>query len=212
MISEYRRVERGSADGRSALVADRTSALSCSHRRARGRVLCVLRNMLLLALSITGLSLGLTPAFCQSPAFTTRTPRVNPPAWYAAPPVIHDTVIARGQGRSNDHQVAVDKAVLEARSALADSIDHAWEGLLWDIEEQTGHGHVSMHEPVTLQGSTVRVQKITKRGRTWTAFVLVGLPEESVRSELLRRLNRDRAWYEKIKDAPAVREIETPHP
>jgi hypothetical protein len=143
----------------------------------------------------------------QSSRQSKRVATVITPEWYNDPPSVPDTLIARGKGKSNDQQIAIDKATSEARSSLAHSIDHRWEVLLRTIQEEGGAPLAWTSEPVTLAGSTLRMQKVFKRGRTWTAYVLVGLPEASVRGVLMQRLQRNAQWYEGVRNTNAVRAV-----
>jgi hypothetical protein len=144
----------------------------------------------------------------QSTTQSKRSSGVIAPVWYNDPPSRGDTLIARGKGKSNDQQVAIDKAVMEARSSLARSIDHRWEVLLEEIEKEGGAHLEWTPAPVTLTGSTPILQKVFRRGKTWTAFILVGLPESSVRIVLLERLRRDVKWYEGVRNTEAVQAAE----
>ena len=161
-------------------------------------------------------TIGTSAAFSQSSAPSTkpagRTVSVNAPDWYNHPPSVRDTLIARGKGRSHDEQVAVDKAVAEARSALARSIDHRWKELLRAIAKEAGTHREWTPEPVTLESSVPLFQKAVKRGNTWTAYVIVAMPEGSARTVLHARLHRDAAWYDTVRNTRAVRMFETPTP
>ena len=165
-----------------------------------------------IALCTLGMFLDLAQAPGQSSRQSKRTSGAAAPDWYNDPPSVPDTLIARGKGKSNDQQVAIDKAIFEARSSLAHSIDHRWEILLRAIKEEGGPLLAWTQEPVVLGGSTLRLQKVFKRGRTWTAYVLVALPEGSVRAVLLQRLQRDEQWYEGVRNTSAVRALESPPP
>jgi hypothetical protein len=151
-----------------------------------------------------------TVAQSSSPGKSAGT--TSAPAWYLTPPLVNDTIIARGKARSNDEQVAIDKAVVYARASLAREIDRRWRELLRAIEKESG-GHLAWAPgEVVLKGSTVRDQKVINRGRAWTAYVLVALPEESARAVLLQRLHHDAQWYGKVKDTQAIRGLEQSSP
>jgi len=102
---------------------------------------------------------------------------------------------------------SVDKAVATARSGLAATIDRRWKSCSRDSERRTDCTGAD-RGIVTLEGSTMIMQKTSKRGRIWTAFVLVALPKSSVRTVLAERLHRDAEWYSKVKDTKAVRAFE----
>jgi hypothetical protein len=148
----------------------------------------------------------------QSAKQSRRTTTVKAPDWYNNPPSLRDTLIARGIGKSNDEQVAVDKATLDARSSLAHAIDRRWEELLRAILQEGGPHLEWTPEPVTLAGSTPKQQKLARRGKVWTAYVLVVMPEVSGRAVLLQRLHRDAQWYERVRNTNAVRSLEDTPP
>jgi hypothetical protein len=165
-----------------------------------------------LLLTLLGLSVAFPQTFCQPSTKPKPGASARPPDWYNDPPSAPDTLIARGKGRSRDEQVAIDKAVADARSALARSINHRWQELLGAIEKEGGPHRAWTPEPVTLARSIPMIQKAVKRGATWTAYVLVGLPETSARNILHARLHRDTAWYGAVRNTQAVRTFETPSP
>lgn len=147
-----------------------------------------------------------TPA--ASPGQRGGSGAASPPGWYFDPPSLPDTMIARGRGRSHDEHIAIDKALAEARSVLARTIDRRWKRLLKAIEAEGGERRRGGAEPVILTGSTPLMQTVGKRAAMWTAYVLVGLPESSVHAFLLRRLLADRAWYDAVRANAAVRAFE----
>jgi hypothetical protein len=138
--------------------------------------------------------------------------RVKTPEWYDKVPADDSSLTARGRADSKDQQVAVDKAVASARSGLVEGIDRQWNNLLKAIQNEGVAIPVWTGEAVTLEGSTLKMQKTFKRGRIWTAFVLVRLPQSFVRSVLEERLRRDADWYSRVKDTRAVREWEGTSP
>ena len=170
------------------------------------------RSFRVLVLSLIGITMAFPQTFGQVPGRVKPGASARPPDWYSVPPAPRDTLIARGRGRSHDEQVAVDKAVAEARSALARSIDHRWKELLRSIEREVGVHRKWTPEPVTLASSVPILQKAVKRGNTWTAYVIVAMPEESARAVLQARLHRDATWYETVRNTQAVRMLETPSP
>jgi hypothetical protein len=180
----------------------------CRDHRETGATVGCSFVPLLVALCVMSLVMIPLASNGQSTRSGKRSATVNAPEWYNAPPSVRDTLVARGKGRSNDEQVAIDKAVAQARSALAAAIDHRCEELVRAIEREGGAQRSWTREPVTLEGSTLLQQKIARRGNTWTAFVLVGVPEVSAHSVLHQRLHRDATWYESVRSTQAVRAFE----
>jgi hypothetical protein len=103
------------------------------------------------------LDLDLAPG--QSTKQNKRQSVVIAPVWYTDPPSVQDTLIARGKGKSNDEQVAIDKAVFEARSSLAHTIDQRWERLLRTIQDEGGPDLTWTSEPVTLAAKGVQARQ-----------------------------------------------------
>jgi hypothetical protein len=146
--------------------------------------------------------------FGQTGRLSSRAPRIKAPEWYLKVPSDDSSLVARGRADSKDQQVAVDKAATAARSGLADTLERRWKDLLLAIQKEGAGPPAWTGDSVTLEGSTITTQKTYKRGRIWTAFVLVRLPESSVRSVLVQRLHRDADWYSMVKDTKPVRAFE----
>lgn len=146
--------------------------------------------------------------FGQTGKQMNRPARIKAPEWYDRVPADDSSLVARGSAYSKDQQVAVDKAAATARSRLAATIDLRWKELLQAIRKEGSAAPGWTGETVTLEGSRITLQKTFKRGRIWTAFVLVALPKSSVRSVLVERLHRNAEWYSGVKDTKAVRECE----
>ncbi len=144
----------------------------------------------------------------QSSKQSSRQTSARVPDWYNTMPPDSTHLLARGRGRSTAQQVSIDKAVAAARHALARSVEKRWKTLKRSVEMESGEYYGAEAESVTLTGSIVRQQTATKRGRIWTAYALVAMPEESVRAVLDQRLRRDAEWYEKVKDTEALRGFE----
>jgi hypothetical protein len=137
-----------------------------------------------------------------------RPTRITAPEWYVKVPADDSSLVGRGRADSKDQQVAVDKAATAARSGLAAIVERRWKELLMAIQKEGAGPPAWTGESVTLEGSTITMQKTYKRGRVWTAFVLVCLPKSSVQSVLVQRLRRDADWYSMVKDTKAVRAFE----
>ena len=163
---------------------------------------------LVLTVSGTVIILSSAQVFGQHLKQVNRSQADRAPEWFNTVPPDSGNLIARGKAKSRDRQVAIDKAVAAARLSLAKSVDHRWEELVQAIQKECGSSWERRSEPVTLIGSTLKMQKSTKRGKLWTAFVLVALPEESVSAVMEQRLHRDAQWYSVVRDTRTVRQFE----
>jgi hypothetical protein len=130
--------------------------------------------------------------------------RGTAPEWYMNVPADSGNLLARGTGKSKDEQVAIDKAVVAARSNLMRSVNRKWDSLVRAIEKESGQRSGVKTSSMTLVGSVIQKQSTTKRGKLWTAFVLVSLPQASIRKVLDARLHEDAAWFSRVQHTKAV--------
>ena len=175
--------------------------------RCFGAALAPILSLMLAVMALVTIG-DVAQVFGQTGKPMNRPSRVKAPEWYDKVPADDSTLVVRGRADLKDQQVAVDKAVATARSGLAATIDRRWKELLQEIQKEGLIAPERIEESVTLEGSTMIMQKTSKRGRIWTAFVLVALPKSSVRTVLAERLHRDAEWYSKVKDTKAVRAFE----
>jgi hypothetical protein len=163
----------------------------------------------MVATACAGLCIGYVhDGTAQASRRPARVAAIKTPEWYDKIPSDSAHLVARGTGKSRDQQVAVDKATAAARASLAKSIELQWSRLMAAIQKESGARRSGPTEPVTLLGSTVTQQQIAKRGKIWTAFVLVAVPRESVHTVLVQRLHSNEEWYSSVKHSKAVLEFE----
>jgi hypothetical protein len=167
-----------------------------------------MRAYRVLVMGVMLLSTLSSNAVPQPRAQLNRSGRVKAPVWFDKMPVDDSSVVARGRGESKDRQVALDKAVADARSTLAAMVEVRWKDLLTAIRKEGVAPPTVADKSVTLMGSKSTMQKSVKRGKIWTAFVLVAIPRSSVSTEIVMRLHHDLDWYAKAKGTRAVRELE----
>jgi hypothetical protein len=171
-----------------------------AHRRMRS---------IWLALFVSCLMLCVPHLFGQSTKQGSPVTTVKTPEWFTTVPIDSGHVTARGQGRSRDRQVAYDKAVAEARRRIADMVMRRRKALLLAIETESGSLREKRAEPVTLTGSTPTKQSLIRRGRMWTAYVLMSVTEKSIHESILSWLHNDAGWYGEVKGTKALQEFET---
>jgi len=140
----------------------------------------------------------------KKPASTVKAPK-----WFEVIPKSDQNLVARGRADSKDQQIAVDKAVMAARDSIVFAIETPWKELVRRIREEGITAEEPERGAVTLHGSKIKEQKVSKKKKTWTAFVLVSLPKSSVPSLLLERARSDSQWYTLVKETKAVQDLET---
>lgn len=148
--------------------------------------------------------------FAQADKAKKQTSSVKPPKWFAVIPPDQQNLVARGRAESKDQQVALDKAVMAARDSIVLATEVPWKELVRAIRAEGIHAAEPARGAVTLHGSKIESQKISKRKKVWTAFVLVSLPKSSIPPLLLERVRSDSVWYALVKDTKAVQALETP--
>jgi hypothetical protein len=136
-----------------------------------------------------------------------KAPRVKEPAWYVAPPEDKENLIARGKAEASDTQVAIDEAVFAARGEFARKVDSLWQELLDSLGKEMPNcgAPLQASTEVALAGTKVRQQKTMKRGKTFTAYVVVSWPKASLDAALFARAQEDVEWYNKVKGTMVVR-------
>jgi hypothetical protein len=148
--------------------------------------------------------------FAQSQKSKKQTSSVKPPKWFEVIPQDEQNLVARGRAESKDQQVALDKAVMAARDSIVLATEVPWKELVQSIRAEGIKAAEPARGSVSLHGSKIDSQKISKRKKVWTAFVIVSLPKSSIPSLLLERVRSDSVWYALVKDTKAVQALETP--
>jgi len=153
------------------------------------------------------LVLSFWPAVEATQAQSTKKPsRVKEPAWFAAPPKDTVNLIVRGKAEAPDMQLAIDKAGVAARGDLASKVDSSWQKVIEALgKEMPNCGRPSQASAeVTLTGTKIREQKTVKKGKKYTAYVLISWPNASFDAALLARAKEDAGWYDSVKDAKVI--------
>jgi len=151
-----------------------------------------------------------TPSGVLAQSAKTKKPAssVKPPKWFVVIPQDSLSLVARGRAQSKDQQVAVDKAVAAARDSIVFAAEGPWKELIRGIRQEGIAAEEPERGAVTLHGSKIEQQKVSRRKKTWTAFVLVSLPNSSIPSLLVERARSDSQWYALVRYTRAVQELE----
>ena len=122
------------------------------------------------------------------------------PDWMVDTPEDADYLLGAATSTSDDLQVAVDKATMQARSDIAGQIEARFEGLTRQFEEEVGAtGESELLEQFTqvqqevvsetLRGANARDQKVITDDGRYRAYVLVELPVGQAAEDFLQQLS-----------------------
>ena len=141
------------------------------------------------------------------------------PNWYYNPPRDPNYLFAAKTATSADMQLAVDKAVQDARVDLAAQLEAHVMGLIKKFDEEVGAtndrellGLYSQTSKTvvdrTLVGARVRQQEVFKEGELYRACVLVELPLGPARELLLDQIKSNEILYTRFRASQAFKELE----
>jgi hypothetical protein len=163
---------------------------------------CVLAGLAVLCL------FAVNPVSAQA-SRARKLPPLKFPSWYQTLPKDKDNLLARGMEQGADMQLSIDKAAAVARMALGAQLEAQWLGTLSQARTELPGLRDPQYnkDEAKLTGSSIRFQKAVKRGKLYTAFVLVAWPKSSVREALQARAREDGAWLESAKDSKTVQAL-----
>jgi hypothetical protein len=149
------------------------------------------------------------------PALAQDTPP-TPPSWYSKPKADPQYLLAKASATSKDKQLAIDKALHDARVALGkvvharlDSVRRATEReASLDLEGTERYLKAGEKIAVDLKGSRVRNQKATKKKKSWTAFVVMEVPVGATSDALVREVKDDALLAPTLGPTQAFRALE----
>ena len=140
------------------------------------------------------------------------------PKWYLNPPTDPNYVYAVASGRSQDLQLAVNKAKQEARVDIASQIEAQVMALIKKFDEEVGGGedaellqqYTQTTKTVvdqTLMGVKVKEQKICKEGNLYVAYVLMEYPLYEMNKALLDQIKKQKILYTRFRAAQSFKEL-----
>lgn len=149
-----------------------------------------------IGLTALGLLIG-TPAAGQ--VVKARQKPATAPAWYSRLPNDARVLYAKATATSKDKQLAIDKAVHDARVELGRLVQGRVDSIRRSVEREAGldrdgterFANIGQKISVELKGSRVKNQKQSRKGKTWTAFVVVELPVGAASDALVRAVKDD---------------------
>ena len=143
------------------------------------------------------------------------------PEWYLNIPSADDTIYSSGSARAPDLQLAVDIAIMNAKTTLADRINGKLDSMtksfvakidatdldtsvLNEIEKTSKNVIAS----VDVAGYVVDKSDITQEGTQYRAYVLLAYNSEEATKMMMNRMKRDRMIYSRIRSTEAWKELE----
>ena len=143
------------------------------------------------------------------------------PEWYLNIPSDDDTIYSSGSARAPDLQLAVDIAIMNAKTTLADRINGKLDSMtksfvakigttdldtsvLTEIEKTSKNVIAS----VDVAGYVVDQSDITQEGTQYRAYVLLAYNSEEATKIMMNRMKRDRMIYSRIRSTEAWKELE----
>ena len=179
------------------------------------------------AVALAGCSDKVPPNTAMSKAeYKYRTAQVEEqidsmPKWYTNIPKEEDAVYAVGTAKTPDLQLAVDIAVLSAKTTLADRVDSRIRSQLKTFKAKLGTSDFDSNvaeefEQVTrnlvadadVAGYTIKENVIVQNGTQYRAYVLLEYKNEVANRVIQTRLAKNNALLSKFKSTKAWQELD----
>ena len=143
------------------------------------------------------------------------------PEWYLNIPSADDTIYSSGSARAPDLQLAVDIAVMNAKTTLADRINGKLDSMTKSFVAKIGSDDLdtsvlteiektskNVIASVDVAGYVVDKSDITQEGTQYRAYVLLAYNSEEATKIMMNRMKRDRMIYSRIRSTEAWKELE----
>ena len=143
------------------------------------------------------------------------------PKWYLVPPKEEGSVFAVGSSVTPDLQLAVDLAILQAKTTLADRFQSQLRSQTKSFIAKVGSSDIDSAvlnevERVTknlvadtdVSGYSMEKSAVNSSGNQYRAFVLLKYNDEEASKILLNRLKKDRMLMAKLRSNSAYKELD----
>ena len=143
------------------------------------------------------------------------------PKWYLEPPKEEGSVFAVGSAVTPDLQLAVDLAILQAKTTLADRFQSQLRSQTKSFIAKVGSSDIDAAvlnevERVTknlvadtdVSGYSMVKSSVNSSGSQYRAFVLLEYNDEEASKILLNRLKKDRMLLAKLRSNAAYKELD----
>ena len=143
------------------------------------------------------------------------------PEWYLKIPSADDTIYSSGSAKAPDLQLAVDIAIMNAKTTLADRINGKLDSMTKSFVAKIGSNDLdtsvlteiektskNVIASVDVAGYVVDKSDITQEGTQYRAFVLIAYNSEEATKIMMNRMKRDKMIYSRIRSTEAWKELE----
>ena len=143
------------------------------------------------------------------------------PEWYLNIPSADDTIYSSGSAKAPDLQLAVDVAVMNAKSTLADRINGKLDSMTKSFVAKIGSSDLdtsvlneiekvskNVIASVDVAGYIIDKSDVTQEGTQYRAYVLLAYNNEEATKVLMNRMKRDKMIYSRIRSTEAWKELE----
>ena len=143
------------------------------------------------------------------------------PEWYLQIPSADDTIYSSGSAKAPDLQLAVDIAIMNAKTTLADRINGKLDSMTKSFVAKIGSDDLdtsvlteiektskNVIASVDVAGYVVDKSDITQEGTQYRAYVLLAYNSEEATKIMMNRMKRDRMIYSRIRSTEAWKQLE----
>ena len=143
------------------------------------------------------------------------------PEWYLNIPSGDDTIYSSGSARAPDLQLAVDIAIMNAKTTLADRINGKLDSMTKSFVAKIGSNYLdtsvlneiektskNVIASVDVAGYIIDKSDVTQEGTQYRAYVLLAYNNEEATKVLMNRMKRDKMIYSRIRSTEAWKELE----
>ena len=143
------------------------------------------------------------------------------PEWYLNIPSGDDTIYSSGSARAPDLQLAVDIAIMNAKTTLADRINGKLDSMTKSFVAKIGSNDLdtsvlneiektskNVIASVDVAGYIIDKSDVTQEGTQYRAYVLLAYNSEEATKVLMNRMKRDKMIYSRIRSTEAWKELE----
>ena len=186
---------------------------------------------LLVGVSIVALGLGACAdkqpkPFVETPYIKYKTQKVKAevsvvPSWYKKMPEKDDSIYTTGTATAPDLQLAVDIAILNAKTVLADRINGKLDSMTKQFVAKIGSNDLDASVLTEIEKVTKKViasvdvagynpvkLDVFPSGVQYRAFVLLEYNNKNAWKIIMNRLRKDRMVYSRIRSTEAWKELD----
>ena len=143
------------------------------------------------------------------------------PEWYLQIPSADDTIYSSGSAKAPDLQLAVDIAIMNAKTTLADRINGKLDSMTKSFVAKIGSDDLdtsvlteiektskNVIASVDVAGYKIDESDVTQEGTQYRAYVLLAYNSEEATKIMMNRMKKDRMIYSRIRSTEAWKELE----